>query len=83
MRNYVDMPTVGYWPDLDGVEIKEVEYGGIYNYALVVAGTNTSTPTSHRVKVYCNNNYEGYIKIKGKRLNFSDCKWVFKTVYGK
>lgn len=78
MKNYEGMPAVGYWPDLDGVEVKELDNG----HALVVAGTMSSTPTSHRVKI-CGNNYdEFYIRLNGKRLKLSECRWLFKTIYG-
>ena len=81
MKSYVDMPTVGYWSDMGGVELKEIQYG-IDDYALVVAGTMSSTPTSHRLKIYYNSQ-EPYIRLHGRRLKFSDCMFVFQTVYHK
>lgn len=79
MKDYRALPAVGYWP---GVEMKKVVYGDV-NYALVVAGALTDTPTSHKLKIYSNNNYEFFIKLNGKQLRFSDCKWLFKTIYSK
>lgn len=81
MKDYRDMPTVGYWSDMGGVEVKEIQYG-IDDYALVVAGTMSSTPTSHRLKIYYNSQ-EPYIRLHGRRLKFSDCMFVFQTVYHK
>lgn len=81
MKDYRDMPTVGYWSDMGGVEVKEIQYG-IDDYALVVAGTMSSTPTSHRLKIYYNSQ-EPYIRLHGRRLKFSDCMFVFQKVYHK
>ena len=78
MKNYKDMPSVGYWPDLGGVEVKEIEN----SHVLVVAGAMSSAPTSHRLKIYGKNDYENlYIILNGRRLKLSECKWLFKTVY--
>lgn len=33
----LDMPTIAYWSGLDGLEIKDIEYG-INDYALCVSG---------------------------------------------
>lgn len=63
---------------MGGVEVKEIENG----YVLVVSGAMSSTPTSHRVKIYGNNYNEFYIRLNGKRLKLSECRWLFKTVYG-
>lgn len=81
MKNYTEMPTVGYWSDMGGVELKELEYG-IVDYAKVVAGTMSSAPTSHRVKIYTTDS-DIYINLHGRRLKFSDCMFVFQKVYYK
>ena len=81
MKDYRDMPTVGYWSEMGLVEVKEIEYG-VEDHVKVVAGTMTSTPTSHYLKVYYNSQ-EPYIKLHGRRLKFSDCIFVFQTVYHK
>ena len=81
MKDYRDMPTVGYWSDMGGVEVKEIQYG-LDDYALVVAGTMSSSPTSHKLKIYYNNT-EPYIRLHGRRLKFSDCMFVFQKVYHK
>lgn len=81
MKDYRDMPTVGYWSAYGGVEVKEIEYG-IEDYAKVVAGTMSCTPTSHRLKIYYDAK-EPYIKLHGRRFKFSECIFVFQTVYHK
>lgn len=81
MKDYREMPTVGCWSDMGGVEVKEIEYG-IEDYALVVAGTMSSSPTSHRLKIYTTDS-DMYIRLHGRRLKFSECMFVFQTVYGK
>ncbi|MBQ5659194.1 MAG: hypothetical protein IIV02_06705 [Peptococcaceae bacterium] len=79
MKDYTAMPTVGYWSDMDGVEVKEIENG----YVLVVAGHCASTPTSHRLKIYGDDYNEFYIRLNGKRLKLSECRWLFKIIYSK
>ena len=81
MKNYEHMPTVGGWHEMGGVELKEIEYG-LEDTVKVVAGTMTSQPTSHRLKIYYDSR-EPYIKLHGRRLKFSDCMFVFQKVYYK
>ena len=76
MKDYRDMPTVGYWSEMGLVEVKEIEYG-IEDYVKVT--TNTS---SHRLKIYYDSR-EPYIKLHGRRLKFSDCMFVFQKIYYK
>lgn len=81
MKDYREMPTVGCWYDMGGVELKEIEYG-FDDCAKVVAGTMSSTPTSHRLKIYYDSQ-EPYIRLHGRRLKFSECMFVFQSVYHK
>lgn len=76
MKDYRDMPTVGYWSAYGGVEVKEIEYG-IDDYALVTCGAMSGKPTSHRLKIYTTES-DMYINFHGRRLKFSECIWVFK-----
>ena len=80
MKDYRDMPTVGYWSDMGGVEVKEIQYG-IDDYALVVMNALSHNPTSHRLKIYYNSNGEAYIRVHGRRLKLSECMYVFQKVY--
>ena len=67
-QNYLNKKTVGYWCDWGGVEVKGIEYG-INDYAIVYIRLKRSV---HRVKI----NYgtkDDYIRIRGRRLYFSEC----------
>lgn len=75
MKDYRNRETVAYWSDMMGIEVKGVETG-IEDYLLVVAGTNTSTPTSHRLKVYSDSKGNGYIRLYGRRYKLEDCLTV-------
>jgi hypothetical protein len=45
-----EMPTIGYWSALGGVEVKKVEHG-IEDYFICRVGSWRKKPTYHRVKV--------------------------------
>ena len=77
MKNYLDMPTVGYWSDFGGVEVKEIVYD-VEDYMKV-----TTSMSSHRLKIYYSNNGDAYIRLNGRRLKLSDCMYVFQIVYHK
>ena len=65
-QNYLNKNTVGYWCDLMGIELKDIEYG-INDYAIIVVN-ETSV---HRVKIYYGKRL--YIRICGRRLYFHEC----------
>ena len=64
----IEMPTIGYWSALGGLEVKKIEYG-INDYCLCVSGAWNGKKTTHRVKIYD----EGYIRLHGYKFEFSDC----------
>ena len=65
-QNYLNKNTVGYWCDLMGIELKDIEYG-INDYAIIVI----QEKSVHRVKIYYG--LREYIKINGRRLYFDEC----------
>ena len=71
----LDMPTIAYWSGLDGLEIKDIEYG-IKVYVLCVSGAwygGKSNKRAHRVKIRYNKNGDPYIVIHGYRIPLSEC----------
>lgn len=66
-----DMPTVGYWSCLGGVEVKEIQYG-IEDYIVYISNAWNGSRSYHRVKI----NYDGkrfYITLHGQRLYLDEC----------
>lgn len=71
----LNMPTIAYWSGLDGLEIKDIEYG-INDYVLCVSGAwygGKSNERAHRVKIRYNKNGDPYIVIHGYRILLSEC----------
>lgn len=64
----IEMPTIGYWSALGGLEVKTIEYD-INDYCLCVSGAWSSKKTAHRVKIYNGD----YIKLHGYRFKFDEC----------
>lgn len=50
-----------------GIELKMVEYG-IEDYLYVVAGTMSSKPSYHKLKVYYEGTHGPYIKLYGQKI---------------
>lgn len=69
-KAYNDLPSVGYWSELGGVEVKRIEYG-IDDYICCVSGTFAGKRQGHRVKV--NYGDRCYIKLYGRRLYMDEC----------
>ena len=67
----MEKKSVGYWSTLGGVELKDIEYG-IDDYALVVSGAWIGKQKMHRLKIHYTVD-DGYIRVYGLRLHFSDC----------
>lgn len=64
----IEMPAIGYWSALGGLEVKKIEYD-INDYCLCVSGAWSSKKTAHRLKIYD----EGYIKLHGYKFEFGEC----------
>ena len=75
-RQIDEMPTIGYWSALGGVEVKKVEHG-IEDYIICKVGAWQGNPTYHRVKIkYTDTKYKEpkpYIVIRWERLFLDDC----------
>ena len=65
-QNYLNKNTIGYWCDLMGIELKDIEYG-INDYAIIVI----QEKSVHRVKIYYGK--RPYIRIYGYRFYFDEC----------
>ena len=50
-KNILNMKSIAYYSGLDGIEIKDIEYG-IEDYVLCVSGAWSSKKQTHRVKIY-------------------------------
>lgn len=71
LQMFNEMPTIGYWSALGGVELKGIEHG-VEDYALVIANAWGGKKSAHRVRVH----YEyrvPHIVVKDTRLYFDDC----------
>lgn len=64
-------PTIAYWTDLGGVEVKEIVHD-LDDYLVCVTNSQSNNPNVHRVRV----NGEGklvYVRIHDTRLYLCDC----------
>ena len=71
-----EMPTIGYWSTLGGVEVKKVEHD-IDDYVICKVGAWQGNPTYHRVKInYTNVKHiepRAYVVIRWERLFLDEC----------
>lgn len=66
-----ESPTIGYWSEQGGIELKKIEHG-IEDYAICVSSAWYGKKFCHRVKIYYTNKGP-CIYIRGQRLCFKDC----------
>ena len=75
-RQIDEMPTIGYWSALGGIELKKVEHG-IEDYAICTVGAWQGNPTYHRVKIkYTRPKHiepKAYIVIRFQMFYLNDC----------
>lgn len=68
--NFKLATSIGFWRELNGMELKSIQYG-IEDYAVVVAGVWGKESTVHRVKIEYGS--KPYIRVMGSRHYFDDC----------
>ena len=66
------MKSVAYYSGLNGLEIKEIEYG-IDDYVLCVSGAWGGGKQAHRVKINYTTRGDAYIRIHGYRIPLNEC----------
>ena len=75
-RQIDEMPTIGYWSALGGVELKKVEHG-VEDYCICRVNSWRRKPTYHRVKIkYTKTKYKEskpYIVIFYENLYLDAC----------
>lgn len=75
-RQIDEMPTIGYWSALGGIELKKVEHG-TEDYCICRSRSWRNKPDYHRVKIkYTKAKYvesKPYIVIYHERLFLKDC----------
>jgi len=62
--------AVGYWSELGGLELKDIQ-SGIEDYAIVVSGAWSKEKTVHRVKIVYGD--RPYIRLFGTRHYIDEC----------
>lgn len=78
-REIENLPTIGYWSALGGVDIKRIdtELGGETNdqYILCVVNAWQSKHTYHRVRIKYTHSKDSraYIEIEGVKLYLDQC----------
>ncbi len=71
-QEILDMPSIAYWSGLDGLEIKEIEYG-TDDYLLCVSGAWNGKPKPHRLKIYTDHGGNSFVRLHGYKIPLSDC----------
>lgn len=64
--------TVAYYSGLNGVEIKDIEYG-IDDHIYCVSGALGGGKRYHRAKVEYNTNGDGFFRLFGRRISLGEC----------
>jgi hypothetical protein len=69
-----NMPTIGYWSALCGVEVKKIEHG-VEDYVICVANAWVGKHTYHRLRVQYTHakDSRSYVILDGVKLYMDDC----------
>lgn len=69
------MPTIGYWSNLGGVEVKQVEHAGTEDYVICVVNAWFGTHTYHRLRIKYTHTKDArpYIDFEGTKLYLDQC----------
>ena len=70
--HYVTLPSIAYWTDYSGIEVKEIEYG-TDDYLICVSLANTENPRVHRLKIKAAMNGRPYVIIYGHNMYLDQC----------
>ena len=70
--HYVTLPSIGYWTDFAGVEVKRIDYG-IEDYLLCVSFASTETPRVHYLKIKTTQGGRPYVIIYGHNMYLDQC----------
>lgn len=68
-----DLPTIGYWSALGGVEVKQIDHtvDGIFVYCESGAWVGQFRP--HKLKVRTDRNGREYVRICSYKLYLDEC----------
>lgn len=64
--------SFAYYSGLNGLEFKHIEYG-INDYIYCVSGSWNGKQAYHKLKVYCDNKGNSYIKLHGYKIPLNEC----------
>jgi len=67
-----EMPTVGYWSELGGVEVKKIEYG-VDDYVLCISNAWYGKHSYHRVRIDYGTDSRSYVRIHSVKLYLDEC----------
>ena len=73
-QEILDMPTMAVYSGLNGIEVKDIEYG-IEDYLLLVSGSLGGKKEAHRLKIHYDNK-TNYVKLWGHRIPLNECMKV-------
>ena len=67
------LPTIGYWSELGGVEVKQIEHtvDGIFVYC--ESGAWTGNHKQHKLKVRQERNAREYVQMRSYKLYLDEC----------
>ena len=71
LEQYMNKPTLGYYSGLNGLELKQVEYG-VDDHAHWISGAWGGGRKYHCLKIYYCKNGDAYCKLNGHRIPFSE-----------
>lgn len=64
--------SFAYYSGFGGLEFKYIEYG-INDYIYCVSGAWTGKPKYHKLKIYCDNNDNMFVKLYGYKVPLNEC----------
>lgn len=70
LEQYENMPAIGVYSGMSGLELKEIEYG-IEDYAHFISGILGGKRQHHRLKIYYDRE-SPYCKLNGCTVSFAE-----------